>query len=1269
MQKFITLLGLIFAFVIIFAGTVTAANPNSTAYVQINNTASNTTPTVGQQFNYTVIAANYGPDNANGLQVNDVIPSGLTLNHYKSSPGTNYNNATGVWNIGTLTNGSNASLILYVTPNASVAGQTVTNTATKIAETTYDPAPITAKVKVHVPESNVVLTASNTAANVGKQFTYTITATNYGPDSANGLQVTDIIPSGLIKNGYTASQGTYYLNNIWHIGNLPNGITAWLNLYVIPTASVAEKNITNTATKTAETTYDPSPINASVTLYVPESEVVLTKATSNTTPNVGQQFTYTITAANNGPDDATNLQVTDNIPSGLTLNNYTSSPGTIYDTITGIWNIGTLPTGSNASLYLCVIPNASVAGQTVTNTANKTSEDHYDPASTTASVYVNVFPEAYVVLTKTTSNTAPNVGQQFTYTITAANNGPNDATGLQVTDNIPFGLTLKSYSFSPGTIYNNTIGVWYIGPLLNGTTAWLNLNVIPNASVASQTLTNTATKIAESTYDPAPLNASVSVYVPESDVVITKNTSNTTPNVGQQFNYTITAVNNGPDDATNLQVTDNIPSGLTLNNYTSSSGTTYNNATGVWNIGTLPNSLNASLILYVTPKTILAGVNVTNTAVIISEDQYNPITDTTIINVHVPESKVVLTKSTSNTTPNVGQPFTYTITAANNGPDNATNLQVTDNIASGLTLNNYTSSPGTNYNTITGIWNIGTLPNGSTVWLKLNVTPLPSTTGQTVTNTANKTSEDQYDPSSTTATVNIKVPVEAYVVLNKTASNTTPNVGQQFTYILTAENFSPYTATGVQVTDKIPSGLTLNSYTSSPGTNYNTITGIWNIGTLTNVTTAWLKLNVTPTASVAGVNVTNTATKTAEKQQDPVPKTTSVNVHVLESKVVLTKATSNTTPNVGQPFTYTITAMNNGPDNATNLQVTDKIPSGLTLNNYTSSPGTTYNTITGIWNIGTLTNSSTVWLKLNVTPIPSTTGQTVTNTANKTNEDQYDPSPATATVNIKVPVEAYVVLTKKASNTTPNVGQPFTYTITAKNYSPYTATGVQVTDNISSGLTLNNYTSSTGSTYNTITGIWNIGTLTNGTSAWLKLYVTPTASVAGTNVTNTATKTAEKQKDPAPITTSVTVQVNNTVTISQLTIAAYDVKIYYEHNNALPPNVTISDQTVVSNAQFLKLLTTATLNLNNGVTTPILVQNVNPPINPAGTFQAGNIQESEYLSIAQSIQSFINSNGRAPNYATTSLGNIPFSKLVYMFSKVVNYYGLNNRLPNIVSIN
>jgi uncharacterized repeat protein (TIGR01451 family) len=473
----------------------------------------------------------------------------------------------------------------------------------------------------------------------------------------------------------------------------------------------------------------------------------------------------------------------------------------------------------------------------------------------------------------------------------------------------------------------------------------------------------------------------------------------------------------------------------------------------------------------------------------------------------------------------------------------------------------------------------------------------------------------------------------------------------------------------LQITDVIPSGLTLNNYTSSPGTTYNNATGVWNIGTLTNGSNASLILYVTPKTILAGTNVTNTATKTTENQKDPATKTTSVTVHVPESRVVITKTSSNTTPNIGQQFIYTITAANNGPDDATNLQVTDNIPSGLTLNNYTSSPGTTYNNATGVWNIGTLPNGTTAWINLNVTPAPPIAGQTVTNTANKTSEDQYDPSPTTATINIKVPVESYVVLTKTASNTTPNMGQQFTYTVTAKNYSPYTATGLQITDVIPSGLTLNKYTSSPGTTYNNTTGVWNIGTLTNGSNTSLILYVTPTASVAGTNVTNTATKTTENQKDPATKTASVTIQVNYTVTISQLTNAAYDVKIYYEHNNALPPNVTITNQTVVSNAQFLQLLVTATVNLNNGITTPIIVQNVNPAINPAGTFTAGNIQESEYLSIAQRTQSFINSNGRAPNYATTSLGNIPFSKLVYMFSKIVNFYGINNRLPSNVSIN
>jgi hypothetical protein len=58
-----------------------------------------------------------------------VIPTGLTFNGYSSTQGT-YNSVTGIWNVGTLANGTSAKLILFATPTTSVAGTAMTNIAT-----------------------------------------------------------------------------------------------------------------------------------------------------------------------------------------------------------------------------------------------------------------------------------------------------------------------------------------------------------------------------------------------------------------------------------------------------------------------------------------------------------------------------------------------------------------------------------------------------------------------------------------------------------------------------------------------------------------------------------------------------------------------------------------------------------------------------------------------------------------------------------------------------------------------------------------------------------------------------------------------------------------------------------------------------------------------------------------------------------------------------------------------------------------------------------
>jgi len=140
-----------------------------------------------------------------------------------------------------------------------------------------------------------------------------------------------------------------------------------------------------------------------------------------------------------------------------------------------------------------------------------------------------------------------------------------------------------------------------------------------------------------------------------------------------------------------------------------------------------------------------------------------------------------------------------------------------------------------------------------------------------------------------------------------------------------------------------------------------------------------------------------------------------------------------------------------------------------------------------------------------------------------------------------------------------------------------------------------------------------------------------------------------------------------TATLSQIGNAANTVKNYITTNNKLPTSVTINNQQITM-PKFLYLLTAGTLGVNSGSSKSISEKNVNSAPDPSGTFKAGNILKTEYISIAQQIESFITANGRAPNYATSSLGEVSFSKLIYMFSAIMAYYQTHGTLPNYVSM-
>ena len=82
---------------------------------------------------------------------------------------------------------------------------------------------------------------------------------------------------------------------------------------------------------------------------------------------------------------------------------------------------------------------------------------------------------ADVSLTKVADKTEAKSGETVVYTLTATNAGPDTATGVQVTDKLPTGVTWNSDDGAGA--YDQTNGVWTIGDLAKDAAKELNITV------------------------------------------------------------------------------------------------------------------------------------------------------------------------------------------------------------------------------------------------------------------------------------------------------------------------------------------------------------------------------------------------------------------------------------------------------------------------------------------------------------------------------------------------------------------------------------------------------------------------------------------------------------------------------------------------------------------------------------------------------------------------------------------------------------------------
>ncbi|MFD5558504.1 isopeptide-forming domain-containing fimbrial protein [Streptomyces sp. NPDC127068] len=273
--------------------------------------------------------------------------------------------------------------------------------------------------------------------------------------------------------------------------------------------------------------------------------VVLEKTVSPAGPvEVGSVLTYRVKATNTGGDAAEALVLTDAVPAGATFvpgslrivdgpnagaktdqsgddqanfdatdNKVVFRLGTGASATQGgaLANTAALPAGTTVEYKVTV--NAASGGGRIANTASATYENRLaaPPEQLTATsnqTSVEVRPAADLTVTKAADATTVTVGQTVTYRITVRNTGPNPATGVTVTDQLPASLVFLSAESSTGA-YDPATGRWAVGALAHGATATLTLRA---KATAPGRVTHTAT-VTGSESDPDQADNSDSVIV------------------------------------------------------------------------------------------------------------------------------------------------------------------------------------------------------------------------------------------------------------------------------------------------------------------------------------------------------------------------------------------------------------------------------------------------------------------------------------------------------------------------------------------------------------------------------------------------------------------------------------------------------------------------------------------------------------------------------------------------------------------------------------
>jgi len=873
----------------------------------------------------------------------------------------------------------------------------------------------------------------------GNVLTYTITARNNGPDPAvNGginvnlpLAVTyqnTVVPAGFTCTPFGSNVscttpsfavGTAVFTMTVLVDasllNFPDGNFA-ANFF--PSGTTADPNNGNNM-KSATTTYDS-----------PQIDLNLTVADSPDPVAPDQNITYTVDAANGGPDTATSVNLSSFNNGSLRFQSATVPSG---------WNctlpaVGSTPTfnctraswGPGTSQFLFVVKaDSTILGTndgtvstafSINGTGNDTNTANNSETENTA--YVT--PDADMAVTVSDSPDPVNPDNNITYTVQVTNNGPDTATNATLSSFNNGSLRFQSAVVPAG--WNCTLPAVNATPTFNctnpsfanGASSTFTFVVRADSTVIGNfdTTVQTNFSVSSAVSDPNNSNSSeteTTVYdVANADLGVNVTDAPDPVAGGANITYSGTITNAGPDNATNAQLTILLAPSLLFQSLTGPAGFTCStpaagsNGTITCTIATLTNaaSIPFTLVAQVNPSVNSGPDGTIQQTFSLGASTNDPLLTNNQPTVNTqyttPDADISVTNSDSPDPVAPGGVITYTQSITNGGPDTATNATFTQNVPAGTTFLSLISAAG---------WSCTAPAVGGTGAINCTKASMAGAESGSftlaVTVTANSGSivsqvagdSDTYDPdpadNNATASTNVVAPLSADLSLTKTTTSTTAPAGSTITYTLTLSNAGPDPAANVVVTDVLPASLLFVSINAPAGFSCTTPaagangTITCNAATLANGATATFTLSVRVASGSTSGSVMNSASvSSATSDPNGGNSSGSAGAVVLapaSADLSVTKTTGATSVTPGQVITYSITVSNAGPSPATNVVVTDTLPPGLQYVLATPSQGSCNGTTTVTCNMGTLNSGASATVALQV-QVLATSG-TITNSA------------------------------------------------------------------------------------------------------------------------------------------------------------------------------------------------------------------------------------------------------------------------------------------------